>query len=129
MAGGPCKPPKTLSETLRIRGGLCKVQHLGRGLFGYFLLRRLWEAFALRLTKPEQRHAVNLDVPEALLPRPWFCCSATSMGNEWSGSPAGLAGKITIGIFESRTPLCHDHTACSRSRLHRDRHIPDSFWR
>lgn len=65
----PYKPPKTLSETLRIMAIMCKEQHLDPGLFRYFLRSRLWEVFALRFMKPEQRDAVDLDALEALLPQ------------------------------------------------------------
>ena len=47
----------------------CK-QYLDSGLFCYFLRSRLWEAFAVRFMKPEQRDAVDLDALEALLPKP-----------------------------------------------------------
>jgi hypothetical protein len=41
----------------------------GPGLFRYFLRSRLWEAFAVRFMKPEQRDTVDLDALEALLPQ------------------------------------------------------------
>ena len=68
-ADRPYKPPKTLSETLRIMAFMCKEQHLDHGLFRYFLRSRLWEAFAVRFMKPEQRDTVDLDALEALLPQ------------------------------------------------------------
>ena len=49
---------------------MCKEQYLDSGLFCYFLRSRLWEAFAVRFMKPEQRDAVDLDALEALLPKP-----------------------------------------------------------
>lgn len=67
-ADRPYKPPKTLSETLKIMAFMCKEQHLDPALFRYFLRSRLWEAFALRFMKPEQRDTVDLDALEALLP-------------------------------------------------------------
>lgn len=67
MAGGPCKPPKTLSEPLRTRGCLCKAQHLGPACGRHF---------AVRFMKLKQRNAVGMDALEALLPRPDFCFSS-----------------------------------------------------
>lgn len=67
-ADRPYKPPKTLSETLRIMALMCKEQHLDAELFRYFLRTRLWEDFAARFMKPEQHDAVDLKSLEALLP-------------------------------------------------------------
>jgi hypothetical protein len=67
-ADRPYKPAKTLTETLRIMATMCKDQHLDTELFRYFLRSRLWDGFAMRFMKPEQRDAVDLAALEALLP-------------------------------------------------------------
>ncbi|MDY0744638.1 HD domain-containing phosphohydrolase [Paucibacter sp. R3-3] len=66
-ADRPYKPPKTLSETLRIMAFMCKEGHLDPELFRYFLRSRLWERFAERFMRPEQRDAVDLDGLERII--------------------------------------------------------------
>ena len=67
-ADRPYKPPKTLSETLRIMAFMCKEQHLDAELFRYFLRSRLWENFATRFMTPAQQDDVDVNALEALLP-------------------------------------------------------------
>lgn len=67
-ADRPYKAPKTLSETLRIMAMMCKDRHLDPVLFRYFLRSRLWDEFAERFMKPEQRDAVDIAAIESLLP-------------------------------------------------------------
>ncbi len=67
-ADRPYKPAKTLTETLRIMAMMCKDRHLDAELFRYFLQSRLWERFAERFMKAEQRDEVDLAAIEGLLP-------------------------------------------------------------
>lgn len=67
-ADRPYKPAKTLTETLALMAMMCKDRHLDAELFRYFLKSRLWERFAERFLKPEQRDEVDLAAIEALLP-------------------------------------------------------------
>lgn len=78
-ADRPYKPPKTLSETLRIMAFMCKEQHLDAELFRYFLRARLWENFATRFMKPAQQDAVDIEALEALLPTPANPASCTAV--------------------------------------------------
>jgi len=78
-ADRPYKPPKTLSETLRIMAFMCKEQHLDAELFRYFLRARLWENFATRFMKPAQQDAVDMEALEALLPTPANPASCTAV--------------------------------------------------
>jgi len=67
-ADRPYKPPKTLSESLRIMAFMCKDGHLDTELFRYFLRSGLWRTFADRFLLPAQRSPVDVDGLEALLP-------------------------------------------------------------
>ncbi|MFN4115838.1 MAG: hypothetical protein ACK4F7_04965, partial [Inhella sp.] len=66
-ADRPYKPAKTLTETLALMAMMCKDRHLDADLFRYFLQSRLWERFAERFMKAEQRDEVDLAAIEALL--------------------------------------------------------------
>lgn len=62
----PYKPAKTLFQSLRIMAFMCKEGHLDPEVFRYFLNSRLWDAYAARHLKPEQRDAVDVDALCAL---------------------------------------------------------------
>ncbi len=67
-ADRPYKPPKTLTESLRIMAFMCKDQHLDTELFRYFLHSGLWRTFAERYMQPVQIDGVDVAAIEKLLP-------------------------------------------------------------
>jgi HD-GYP domain-containing protein (c-di-GMP phosphodiesterase class II) len=68
-ADRPYKPPKTLTESLKIMAFMCKDQHIDTDLFRYFLRSRIWESFAQRYMQAVQIDNVDLDAIEKLLPQ------------------------------------------------------------
>ena len=64
----PYKPAKTLTQSLRIMAFMCKEGHLDPEVFRYFLESGLWEDYAARFLKPEQRDNVDLAALMAILP-------------------------------------------------------------
>jgi hypothetical protein len=67
-ADRPYKPPKTLTESLRIMAFMCKDQHLDADLYRYFLHSGLWQVYAERHMMPEQIDNVDIAAIEKLLP-------------------------------------------------------------
>ncbi len=67
-ADRPYKPPKTLSESLRIMARMCGDRHIDTGLFRYFLRSRLWLVYAQKFMAPAQIDDVDVAALEALLP-------------------------------------------------------------
>ena len=83
-ADRPYKPPKTLTESLRIMAFMCKDQHLDTELFRYFLHSGLWRTFAQRYMQPGQVDAVDVAAIEKLLPAP--------------PAPAAVAAPAAVGV-------------------------------
>lgn len=69
-ADRPYKPPKTLTESLRIMAFMCKDQHLDVELFRYFLHSRMWQDYAQRFMHADQIDTVDIAAIEKLLPAP-----------------------------------------------------------
>jgi len=69
-ADRPYKPPKTLTESLKIMGFMAKDQHIDAELFRYFLHSGLWQVFAEKFMRPEQIDVVDIAAIERLLPTP-----------------------------------------------------------
>lgn len=67
-ADRPYKPPKTLTESLRIMAFMCKDRHLDTELFRYFLHSGVWREFAQRFMQPQQIDVVDVNSIEKLLP-------------------------------------------------------------
>jgi len=57
----PYKPPKTLSDSLKIMSFMCKDGHLDPDLFNLFLSSGVWKIFADKFLKPEQIDAVDIE--------------------------------------------------------------------
>ena len=68
-ADRPYKPPKTLTESLKIMAFMCKDQHIDTDLFRYFLRSRIWENFAQRYMQAVQIDVVDIDAIEKILPK------------------------------------------------------------
>jgi HD-GYP domain-containing protein (c-di-GMP phosphodiesterase class II) len=60
-ADRPYKPPKTLSESLKIMGFMCKDKHIDPDLFNLFLTSGVWKTYAERFLKPEQLDQVDVE--------------------------------------------------------------------
>ena len=60
-ADRPYKPPKTLSESLRIMAFMCRDGHLDPQLYLYFLRSPVWMAYARDFMKPAQIDAVDAE--------------------------------------------------------------------
>lgn len=60
-ADRPYKPPKTLSESLKIMGFMCKDKHVDPDLFNLFLTSGVWKAYAEKYLKPEQIDQVDVE--------------------------------------------------------------------
>lgn len=65
-ADRPYKPAKRLSEALRIMAFMCKEGHLDPQVFGYFLTSGIWQVYAERFLRPEQRDAIDVDALGAI---------------------------------------------------------------
>jgi hypothetical protein len=65
-ADRPYKPAKRLSEALRIMAFMCKEGHLDPRVFGYFLRSGIWQVYAERFLRPDQRDAADVDALAAL---------------------------------------------------------------
>ncbi|WP_454915977.1 HD domain-containing phosphohydrolase [Xanthobacter sediminis] len=59
-ADRPYKPAKTLSEALRIMMFMCREGHLDPEIFRYFLESGLWNDYAARFLRDDQRDAVDI---------------------------------------------------------------------
>ncbi|MFG1463964.1 HD domain-containing phosphohydrolase [Xanthobacter sp. DSM 24535] len=57
----PYKRQKTLTESLQIIASMCRDGHLDPDVFRYFLNSQLWEVYARRFLRPDQRDAVNVN--------------------------------------------------------------------
>lgn len=66
-ADRPYKPPKTLSQSLRIMAQMAVERHLDTDLFRHFLHHRLWEDFARTHLLPAQWDTVDVDAIDAML--------------------------------------------------------------
>ena len=60
-ADRPYKPPKTLSESLKIMGFMCKDKHVDPDLFNLFLTSGVWKTYAERFLRPEQIDEVDIN--------------------------------------------------------------------
>ena len=60
-ADRPCKPPKMLSESLRIMTHMVRERHIGAEVFRFFLTSGVWLDYAERFLTPAQRDEVNVD--------------------------------------------------------------------
>jgi len=60
-ADRPYKPPKTLSESLKIMGFMCKDKHVDPDLFNLFLTSGVWKHYAERFLRPEQIDEVDIN--------------------------------------------------------------------
>ncbi|MBF0355598.1 MAG: GAF domain-containing protein [Alphaproteobacteria bacterium] len=60
-ADRPYKPPKTLSESLKIMGFMCKDKHVDPDLFNLFLTSGVWKQYAERFLRPEQIDEVDIN--------------------------------------------------------------------
>jgi HD-GYP domain-containing protein (c-di-GMP phosphodiesterase class II) len=60
-ADRPYKPPKTLSESLRIMAFMSKDRHIDVELYLYFLRNRIWQVYAERFLSPAQIDEVDID--------------------------------------------------------------------
>lgn len=60
-AGRPYKPPKTLSESLRIMAAMCRDQHLDAELYLYFLHSGIWLEYGREFMTPAQIDAVDVE--------------------------------------------------------------------
>jgi HD-GYP domain-containing protein (c-di-GMP phosphodiesterase class II) len=60
-ADRPYKPPKTLSDSLKIMGFMCKDKHIDPDLFNLFLTTGVWKTYAERFLKPEQLDEVDIN--------------------------------------------------------------------
>jgi HD-GYP domain-containing protein (c-di-GMP phosphodiesterase class II) len=59
-ADRPYKPPKTLSESLRIMSFMKKDQHIDGVLFELFLTSGIYMEYAKKFLKPDQIDEVNI---------------------------------------------------------------------
>lgn len=66
----PYKPAKTLTQSLRIMAFMCKEGHLDPETFRYFLESPLWDDYAARYLRAEQRDDVDIAALLAILPQP-----------------------------------------------------------
>ncbi len=60
-ADRPYKPPKTLSESLRIMAFMCKDRHIDVELYLYFLRNGVWRMYAERFLSPSQIDEVDVE--------------------------------------------------------------------
>jgi HD-GYP domain-containing protein (c-di-GMP phosphodiesterase class II) len=60
-ADRPYKPPKTLSESLRIMAFMCRDRHLDVELYLYFLHAGVWKTYAERFLSPDQLDEVDVE--------------------------------------------------------------------
>lgn len=60
-ADRPYKPPKTLSESLKIMGFMCKDKHVDPDLFNLFLTSGVWKTYAEKFLRPEQIDQVDIE--------------------------------------------------------------------
>ncbi|MFZ4285888.1 HD domain-containing phosphohydrolase [Variovorax sp. HJSM1_2] len=60
-ADRPYKPPKTLSESLRIMAFMSKDRHIDVELYLYFLRNGIWRVYAQRYLSPAQIDEVDVD--------------------------------------------------------------------
>ncbi len=67
-ADRPYKPPKTLSESLRIMAFMCRDGHLDPQLYLYFLHSPVWLAYARDFMNTAQIDAVDTDALARIAP-------------------------------------------------------------
>ena len=60
-ADRPYKPPKTLSESLKIMTHMVRERHIDAEVFRFFLTSGVWWDYAERFLTPAQRDEVNVD--------------------------------------------------------------------
>ncbi|MEP9349565.1 HD domain-containing phosphohydrolase [Xanthobacter sp. KR7-225] len=65
-ADRPYKPAKRLSEALRIMAFMCKDGHLDPAVFGYFLESGIWQTYAERFLRPDQRDGIDIGALRAV---------------------------------------------------------------
>ena len=62
----PYKPAKRLSEALRIMAYMSKDGHLDPEVFCYFLASDIWQAYAERFLRPDQRDGIDVGALRAI---------------------------------------------------------------
>jgi HD-GYP domain-containing protein (c-di-GMP phosphodiesterase class II) len=62
----PYKPAKRLSEALRIMAFMCKDGHLDPAVFDYFLESGIWQTYAERFLRPDQRDGIDVGALRAV---------------------------------------------------------------
>ena len=60
-ADRPYKPPKTLSESLKIMTHMVRERHIDAEVFRFFLTSGVWRDYAERFLTPAQRDEVNVE--------------------------------------------------------------------
>ena len=60
-ADRPYKPPKTLSESLKIMAHMVRDRHIDAEVFRFFLTSGVWREYAEQFLAPAQRDAVDVD--------------------------------------------------------------------
>jgi HD-GYP domain-containing protein (c-di-GMP phosphodiesterase class II) len=60
-ADRPYKPPKTLSESLKIMAQMVRERHIDPEVFRFFLQSGVWRDYALQFLPQAQRDAVDVE--------------------------------------------------------------------